>query len=403
MTDLDFLRKMVIPAKTKIILIVMDGLGGMPLQPGGKTELETAYTPNMDCLAAEGACGLTIPVAPGITAGSGPGHLALFGYDPIEYEIGRGAMEAMGVDFELRENDLAARGNFCTVDETGKIIDRRAGRLPTEQSSVLTTLLESSIHMDGIEFFALPVKEYRFAVVMRGEGLREAVSGTDPLSQGGYPLLAEALEPASQKTADAANYFIAEARKLLAGRYPANMITLRGFARLPNLPKYADLYKMRAAAIAIQGMYRGVARMAGMDVLPLEGTNLEDEFTTLEKTWNEYDFFYLHVKRTDNCGEMGDFAGKVAVIEAVDRQLRRVTALQPDVILITGDHSSPAVMKGHSWHPVPALLWSKFCRGDGIPKFGERFCQQGSLGVLPAKELLPIALANAGRIEKYGG
>jgi 2,3-bisphosphoglycerate-independent phosphoglycerate mutase len=402
MTNLDFLRKMIIPARTKIILIVMDGLGGLPMEPEGKTELETARTPNMDCLAAEGICGLTIPVMPGITSGSGPGHLALFGYDPIENEIGRGAMEAMGVDFELMGNDVAARGNFCTVDEAGKIIDRRAGRLPTDQSRELAALL-ATIRMEGVEFFPLPVKEHRFAVVMRGEGLGDAVSSTDPLSQGGYPLKAEALQPGSQKTADAANYFIAEARKLLAGKQPANMITLRGFARLPELQKYADLYKLKAAAIAVQGMYRGVARMAGMEVLPLGGTDLEDEFTALEKNWNDFDFFYLHVKNTDICGERGDFAGKVSVIEAVDRQIPRVQALRPDVILITGDHSSPAAMCGHSWHPVPALLWSKFSRHDGIQKFGERGCQHGSLGVIPAKELLPIALANAGRIEKYGG
>jgi 2,3-bisphosphoglycerate-independent phosphoglycerate mutase len=401
MMDLEFLRKYILPAKTKIVLLVMDGLGGLPRHAGGKTELETARTPNLDQLASQAACGLTIPVAPGLTVGSGPGHLALFGYDPIENEIGRGAMEAMGIDFELGDQDVAARGNFCTVDQEGKIIDRRAGRLPTEQARQLAGML-SGIQMDGVEFFILPVKEHRFGFVFRGPGLGDALTGSDPLSRGGFPLEITASHPDSIRTAQIANWYIGEARKLLAGKHPANMITLRGFSRLPSLPKFADLYKLNAAAIAIQGMYRGVARMAGMTLLPIEGTSIADEFSTLEKHWQEFDFFYLHIKKTDICGEMGDFDGKVKVIEEVDAQISRLTALNPDVIIVAGDHSTPAVMCAHSWHPVPVLVWSKLARGDGIDKFGERACQNGSLGILPARSLMALALANAGRIEKYG-
>lgn len=401
MMDFQFLKRFIVPAKTKIALIVMDGLGGLPAHPGGKTELETAFTPNMDRLASQADCGLTIPVAPGLTVGSGPGHLALFGYDPIEYEIGRGAMEAMGVDFEMGPDDVAARGNFCTVDADGVITDRRAGRLPNEVSHELAALL-NGIKVDGVEFFVLPVKEHRFAVVMRGPGLGDALTGSDPLGQGGKPLVITATDPGSEKTARIANEYISQAKKLLAGRQPANMITLRGFARLPDLPKYADLYRLNAAAIAIQGMYRGVARMAGMTILPVQGPTVADEFAALETYWQDYDFFYLHVKKTDICGELGDFAGKVQVIEEVDRQMPRLMALQPDVVIVSGDHSTPAVMCAHSWHPVPSLVWSQEARTSGVTEFGERACAHGSLGILPARNLMPLALAHAGRIEKYG-
>jgi 2,3-bisphosphoglycerate-independent phosphoglycerate mutase len=399
--DRKFLQKLIIPAQTKIVLLVMDGLGGLPLEPDGKTELETACTPHLDALAAQSALGLSVPVGPGITAGSGPGHIALFGYDPIEYEIGRGALEALGVDFDLGPDDLAARGNFCTVDENGLLTDRRAGRLPTEASRELAALLRT-IKLDGAECFIEPVKEHRFAFVLRAPGLEAALTETDPLKVGVAPLSAQATQPTGEKAARLVNQFIEQARKRLAGKSPANMVLLRGFDKLPQLPTYTELYQMRAAAIAINGMYRGVARLAGMQVLDVPGDTLADEFTTLEKHWEAFDFFYLHVKKTDTYGESGDFAGKVGVIEAVDALLPRLMALNPDVVIVGGDHSSPAVLKSHSWHPVPTLLYARHVRADGITKFGERACARGSLGVLPAKNILPLALANAGRIAKYG-
>ncbi len=390
-----------LPAETKIVMLIMDGLGGLPREPGGKTELETARTPNLDRLAAHASLGLTQPVGPGITAGSGPGHLAIFGYDPTHYQIGRGALEALGVDFDLHPGDVAARGNFCSVDPDGIITDRRAGRLPSAESRKLVELLRT-IEMENVQFFVEPVKEHRFVFVMRGEGLADDLSETDPLKTGVPDLPVRALNHKAEKAARYANQFVAQARKLLTGQLPANSILLRGFASFPTVPQYAHIFGLKAAAVAINGMYRGVARMVGMTILDVAGETIADEFTTLEKYWPLFDFFYLHVKKTDTCGESGDFDGKVAAIEEVDGQIPRLMALNPDVVIVGGDHSSPAVLKSHSWHPVPLLLYSRFVRPDGLSEFGERACQRGSLGIIPAAHVMPLAMANALRLAKYG-
>ncbi len=395
------IQQLIVPSQTKIVMLILDGLGGLPLEPGGRTELETAYTPNLDALAARSALGLTLPVGPGITAGSGPGHLAIFGYDPLQYEIGRGAMEALGIDFELGPDDVAARGNFCTVNEAGLITDRRAGRICSQASQELAARLRT-IKIEGVEIFIGVIKEHRFAFIMRGPGLGSALSETDPQKTGVPPLPACALEPGSRKTARLVNRFIEKARRLLKHECPANMIMLRGFAGYPKLPTYQERYGLRAAAIATSGMYRGVAKMAGMHALTVDGGALSDEFTALEKSWPDFDFFYLHVKKTDTAGEEGDFNKKVGAIEEVDTLIPCLDPLKPDVIIIGGDHSSPAVLKAHSWHPVPLLLYAPFVRADGIAEFGERACARGSLGILPAKDVMPIALANAGRIAKWG-
>lgn len=399
--DLEFLQGLSAPAQTKIALILMDGLGGLPLERGGKTELETAYTPNLDELAAQSALGLTVPVGPGVTAGSGPGHLAIFGYDPIRYEIGRGAMEALGVDFELDPRDIAARGNFCSVDSRGLVTDRRAGRIPTRVNEELVERLRA-IRIEGADIFVETVKEHRFAFVMRGEGLGDALTDTDPRRTGVPPLPVRAIRPDSEVASVLVNQFIDHASRLLAGAGQANMILLRGFAKCPDLPGFNELYGLRAAAITLSGMCRGVARMAGMTILPVAGDTLAHEFAALEQNWNEYDFFYLHVKETDTAGSDGDFERKVRIIEEVDALLPRLLALRPDVVIVSGDHSSPALLKGHSWHPVPTLLWSRFVREDRIAEFGERACTRGSLGVLAAKDVMPMAVANALRLEKYG-
>jgi 2,3-bisphosphoglycerate-independent phosphoglycerate mutase len=399
--DFNFLQKLITPAQTKIAMLIMDGLGGLAREPGGLTELETARTPNLDALAARSALGLTLPVGLGITPGSGPGHLAIFGYDPVRYEIGRGALEALGVDFELGPDDVAARGNFCTVDAAGVLTDRRAGRLPTELSRELAARLRT-IRLDGAEFFIEPVKEHRFAFVMRGAGLGEALSDTDPQRIGVPPLPVQALAADSERAAALANRFIAAAAGLLADQQPANAIMLRGFARFPTVPSYTERFGLHAAAIAVNGMYRGVAKLAGMTAVDVGGVTLADEFSALERYWPDFDFFYLHVKQTDTTGEKGDFEGKVRVIEEVDCLLPRLLALGPDVVIVSGDHSSPAVLRSHSWHSVPTLLYAEHVRADGIAEFGERACAQGSLGVLPAKDVMPLALANAGRIAKYG-
>jgi 2,3-bisphosphoglycerate-independent phosphoglycerate mutase len=397
--DFEFLQELIIPADTKIAMIIMDGLGGLPLEPDGKTELETARTPNLDALAVKSALGLTIPLGPGITVESGPGHLGIFGYDPIQYRIGRGVLEAIGVDFDLGANDVAARGNFCTVDEKGMVVDRRAGRIPNDQSKELVKLLETEI--EGVQFFVETVKEHRLAIVMRGEGLGAGVTGTDPLKNGKMPLTIRALNSASEKTARVVNQFIERSRAVLAGRKPANMILVRGIDCYPRFPQFPDVYGLHAAAIAVNPTYRGIAKLVGMQNLNVDGITVADEFTTLEKNWNDFDFFYLHVKNTDIAGEDGDFARKVSIIEEVDALMPRLMALKPDVVIVSGDHSTPAALKGHSWHPVPTLLYSKDVRPDRTAEYGERACARGSLGVLPAKDIMPIALANAHRIEKF--
>ncbi|NTV36694.1 MAG: phosphoglycerate mutase, partial [Anaerolineaceae bacterium] len=307
----------------------------------------------------------------------------------------------LGVDFDLQPHDVAARGNFCSIGPDGLLTDRRAGRIPTETCEELAELLRS-IKIEGAEFFILPVKEHRFAFVMRAAELGDALSDTDPLKVGVPPVPVLALDPHSERSASLVNQFIEQARKLLADRSPANMIMLRGFAKLPSMPSYSDLFGLHAACIAVNGMYKGVSRLVGMEILPVDGVTIADEFAALRKNWNDFDFFYIHIKKTDTCGENGDFSGKVKVIEEVDTYIPGLMALHPDVVIVGGDHSSPAVLRSHSWHPVPTLIYSKFVRPDGILSFGERACAGGSLGLLPAKHIMPIALANAGRVAKYG-
>ena len=397
--DFEFLQELIIPAQTKIAMIIMDGLGGLPMEPGGKTELETARTPNLDALAMQSALGLTVPLGPGITVESGPGHLGIFGYDPIQYRIGRGVLEAVGVEFDLGPKDVAARGNFCSVDAAGVVMDRRAGRIPTDASKELSKFLTTKI--EDVEIFVETVREHRLAIVLRGPELGAALTGTDPLKNGKPPLPLHSLNPDSEKTARIVNQFIERARTLLASRQPANMILVRGFDSYPRLPLFPEVFGLHAAAIAVNPTYRGIAKLVGMQVLKVDGGTVADEFTALEKNWSDYDFFYLHVKNTDIAGEDGDFARKVSVIEEVDALMPRLMALKPDVMIVSGDHSTPAVLKGHSWHPVPTLLYGKYVRADGIAEFGERACARGGLGVLPAKDIMPLALANAQRIEKF--
>lgn len=399
--EFQILKELLVPAQTKIAMIVMDGIGGLPLMPGGKTELESARKPNLDALAAQSALGLGDPVAPGITPGSGPGHLGIFGYDPLRFEIGRGVLEALGIDFDLGPNDVAARGNFCTVDADGKLTDRRAGRIATTANVELVKLLRT-IKIPGVQIFVETVKEHRFVLVLRGKGLGDALSETDPQRLGVPALPVKAHDAKSAKSAKVANQFIKQARKLLAGKTPANMILLRGFAKKPKWPNYEEAFGLRAAAIAAYPMYRGLGKLLGMQTLKVESEAIADEFTALEKNWNDFDFFFLHIKKTDSYGEDGNFDGKVHVIEELDAQLPRLLALKPDVIIVGGDHSTPSLLKSHSWHPVQVLLWSKFVRADGIAEYGERACARGSLGRLPSKDLMPLALANAQRLTKFG-
>jgi len=399
--DLKLIASLQQPADTKVVLLVMDGLGGLPIQTGGPTELEAANTPNLDALAALSMCGLHQPVGTGITPGSGPAHLALFGYDPLTYQVQRGVLEALGVDFPLQRQDVAARGNFCTMDDGGRLTDRRAGRIPTEVAAKLCDLL-SEIELPGVELFVKPVKDYRFLFVLRGPDLSDAISETDPQMTGVPPLEPTALRPEAATTAELVRLFLERAQDVLKDHHPANSMVLRGFAQTPDWPTFTEVYGMRAAAIALYPMYRGVAKLVGMEVLDVHG-DLEDEFALLEQAWADHDFFFLHIKPTDSAGEDGAFDRKVGVIEQVDALLPRLLALDPDVVVVTGDHSTPAALKAHSWHPVPAMLYAKTGRRDSVTRFGETACLSGGLGPhLPGCDLLPLALAHAQRMKKFG-
>jgi 2,3-bisphosphoglycerate-independent phosphoglycerate mutase len=326
--------------------------------------------------------------------------LGLFGYDPLKYVIGRGALEATGIGFELRPGDVAIRGNYCTLDAQGNISDRRAGRIPSDESAPLAVKLRE-VKIPGVEVFVEPVKEHRFVLVLRGAGLQGNVRDTDPQMTGVPPLAAEAHDPASAKTAEAANEFIRQANKLLADQPKANGLTLRGFAERPNLPTYEEVYGLRAAAIAVYPMYKGLASLVGMTLVG-QAKDLGEQLDLLTQNWNDYDFFFLHYKYTDSTGEDGNFSAKVKKIEEVDAAMPRVTALKPSVLIVTGDHSTPSYLKSHSWHPVPTLLVSDCCRPDGHRTFGENTCVRGGLGQFEAKYLMTLALSNAGRLGKYG-
>jgi 2,3-bisphosphoglycerate-independent phosphoglycerate mutase len=396
----DLVRDLREPAKTKIVLLVADGLGGLPLEPGGKTELETAVTPNLDAAARDGVTGLSVPVLPGITPGSGPGHLGLFGYDPLEYRIGRGILEALGINFPVGSKDVAIRGNFCTLGSDGKITDRRAGRPTNEKNKAAVERLRT-IKLPGVELFVEPVKEHRFVLVVRGEGLGDRVNDTDPQAVGVAPLKAEGEDAASARTADVINRFVPEAVKALAPEAPVNGVTLRGFATYPKIATFADVYGLKAAAIAVYPMYKGLARLVGMDILD-PGTTLQGQVDTLKRVWNDFDFFFLHYKYSDSTGEDGNFPAKVQMIEALDAVVPQIRALKPDVFIVTGDHSTPSKMRSNSWHPVPTLLVSELCRPDDVAEFGERHCLRGGLGQFQAKHLMLLAMAHAGRLGKYG-
>ena len=397
----DLTRDLFVKNDSKIVMLVADGLGGLPMTPDGLTELETAETPNLDALARIGVQGGSIPVFPGIAPGSGPGHLGLFGYDPIMYPIGRGALEATGIGFELADGDVAARCNFCTLDSDGNISDRRAGRIPTDKSAPLANKLDKQIKIDGVEIFVKPVKEHRFVVVFRGAGLEGNVDDTDPQQTGVPPLAPNANDSASEKTAQIAVEFVKQAQRILCDEPSANGLTMRGFASKPKLDSYETVYGLRAAAIAVYPMYKGLASLVGMDIVG-DSKSLDEQIGVLESNWNDYDFFFIHFKYTDSTGEDGDFDAKVKRIEEFDAIIPRVNALDPTVTIVTGDHSTPAYMKAHSWHPVPTLLVSDCCRPDRCQAFSETESVLGGLSQFEAKYLMPLALGNAGRMTKYG-
>lgn len=397
----EFLRSLARPAETKIVLLSMDGLGGLPREPGGGTELETAKKPNLDALAARSALGLLDPVAPGVTPGSGPGHLALFGFDPEKHNVGRGMLSAFGIGFDVQPGDVAFRGNFATIGADGKLTDRRAGRLATAKCAELAGELERKIpEINGVRVFVRPEKDYRFVLAFRGPGLGSDVTDTDPQKEGAAILEAHGSDP----TARLANEFTRRSLEVLRNRVPANAVLLRGCERRPDLPSLAELYGIRPAAVATYPMYRGLARLVGMEILKTsEEEDLDLLARVLAENWSRFDFFFVHVKKTDSAGEDGDFDRKVHVVEDVDRRLiPKILALSPDVFALSSDHSTPAVMKAHSWHPVPLLLGSRGVRSTGEARFGETACARGTLGRMPSSRLMSLLLAHAGRLSKFG-
>lgn len=404
MRHLALLSRLARPADTKIVLLVLDGLGDLatPAQP--RTALEAAATPHLDALAGRASLGRILPVATGVTPGSGPGHLALFGYDPAapENDIGRGVLEALGLGLVLAPTDVTARGNFATADAAGNLVDRRAGRIPTAECERVCARINAALAgFDGGRVEVVPGEAHRFVLWLRGDGLSAAVDDTDPQALGVPPQAARETAPDGAATAALVRRAVAVMEQAIADEPKANRILLRGFSRLPDLPQMDELYKLRLGAFAGYPLYRGVASACGMEVVPC-GKRIGEILDTVAARWSDFDYFFLHVKQTDQAGEDGDLATKTAVIEEVDRELPRLLALGPDVLAITGDHSTPAPMKAHSFHPVPLLLAAEIAFADGARRFTERTAATGHLGTFPSRDLMGLLLAHAGRLEKYG-
>ena len=396
----EVLQSLVVQTESKLLMVVIDGIGGLPIR--GKTELEAAKIPNLDRLTSKSICGLIDPISYGITPGSGPSHLALFGYDPFKYEIGRGVMEALGIGLKLTRDDLTARGNFATIDERGVIIDRRAGRISTGKNREICQFLQNEIkEVDGVRVSIHPGKEHRFVVVFQGKELKGDLTDADPQKDGLEAKGIVGLSPEARRTAEIVNSFLKKVAEILKPFHPANTILLRGFSKIPDMPTMSNRFKLRPAAIATYPMYRGLAQLVGMENLETGETNKE-EVETLRKHLEAYDFFYLHFKKPDTAGEDGDFGIKVKAIEEIDRLVPSILKSKPDVLVVTGDHSTPALLKSHSWHPNPVLLYSRYIRPDGIRRFTERSCGKGQLGRFSAVHLLPLMLAHGLKLKKFG-
>ena len=387
----------------KILLLVIDGIGGLPNPETGKTELETANIPNLDYFAKIGSCGLLTPVLPGITPGSGPGHIALFGYDPIEIQIGRGILECLGIGLEVKKGEIAIRGNFATIDENRIVIDRRAGRIPTEENERIVNLISENIkEIKGVKIKIKTVKEHRCAIILSGQNLSPEVSENDP---GKEELPLKNIEPLSEEgkfTAEILNEFEEKVISLLKNlNSKAKCLLLRGFSTYPDIQTFENRYKLKACCIATYPMYKGISKLVGMDVIEC-GEKIEDEIETLKNVYNDYDFFFLHIKKTDSLGEDGNFEGKVKILEEIDRKIEPIKNMKFEAMAITGDHSTPSVLKSHSWHPVPVVVVSPNTLPDEVERFTERECSKGILGNIYSKNLIYILLACSLKLAKFG-
>ena len=409
MSDLlDTIRDLAKPTDSKILMVVLDGIGGLPLEPGGDTELATAKTPNLDALAAQSQLGAVELVGAGITPGSGPGHLSLFGYDPLKYVVGRGALSAVGIGVKLGVGDVAVRGNFATLAAGRVVQDRRAGRPSDEKNAEIVGKLKAAISdLDGTPVEIYTESEHRFVVVFRagsGAALGANLSDVDPQATGVQPLTAHAHDDASKKTAHLVNTFVERAEETLKDETQVNGVLFRGYSDVPHFPSFDAAYQLKAACIASYPMYKGLASLVGMDVLTVEGEEdaLDGKVQALKDNWDKYDFFYFHVKKTDSTGEDGDFKAKVKKIELFDALLPQLLALNPDVIAIVGDHSTPSRLATHSWHPVPLLIRSDYGRKDAATRYTEDEAVKGSLGLRKGTDLMPLLMANALKLNKYG-
>ncbi len=388
----------------KLVLLVLDGVGDIATAATRyRTPLEAATTPHLDDLARVSAMGRMIPVLPGITPGSGPGHLGLFGYDPVITQVGRGVIETLGLGVDLREGDVAARGNFCTVNAEGIVTDRRAGRIATVLNQVLCQKLGAIRKIGETEVIIKSGRSHRFVVVFRGGGIAGPLSDSDPHQEGApiRPVVAKSATDKAKAAAEVVTRFYKQALPLLAGDYPANGFLLRGITHLSRIPTFEERFQLRGAAIAVYPMYKGLAQLIGMQ--KLEGArNTEQEFQQYVDEFDHFDYFFIHVKSTDTAGEDGNFDQKVAVIEEVDKALPTLLQKRPGVLAITGDHSTPALLKSHSWHPQPVLLHSPVSGSDKLSRFNETNANRGSLGVFQSKFLIRLMMANAGLYDKFG-
>jgi 2,3-bisphosphoglycerate-independent phosphoglycerate mutase len=389
----------------KIVFLIMDGLGDIRTAEFPKTPLEAARKPNLDTLAREGLCGRSLPITYGVTPGSGPAHFALFGYDPLagENDAGRGVLEVLGTGYELTRDDIAIRGNFATIDANGILTDRRAGRIPHEECIRICAKLQDRItDIDGAKIVIIPVREYRFGVILSGIRLSPEVEETDPQLTGKAPLAPVARTPEAQRTAAIIAKLVDQCNAILVDEKKANTVLMRGISRKPTIETLQERTMLRPAAVAAYPLYRGVAKLCGMDLIDT-GFSIKEEFETVRSVYGKgYDFFFVHIKKTDSFGEDGNFDGKTKVIEEVDANLPLLLDLKPDVIVVTGDHSTPCALKAHSWHPVPFLINSKACGIDDARAFSESECDRGGLGVFPASTIMNLALANAGKLKKCG-
>ncbi len=404
MSNLELMKKLSLKSDSKIVFVVIDGLGGIRTAKRKTTELETASVPNLDRIACQSACGKIVPVSTGITPGSGPAHLALFGYDPLleRFDIGRGVLEVLGLGLDLYEGEVAARGNFATADKEGFIIDRRAGRISTEECERICQKLNTiDTGIEGVSVQIYPGKEHRFALILRGNNLCPHIADTDPQTVGAKAFNPVPLTEKAKKTAEIFKVIIQKFNAIISDEAKANQILLRGFSSLPDIPSMSEVFKLNTAAIAGYPLYRGVAKTVGMTILDT-GSALNEELEILKKYYEKYDFFFFHIKKTDSFGEDGDFSKKVEILEEADVIIGEIAEMNPDVLIVTGDHSTPADMAVHSWHAVPFMIKSEFCSPDNVEYFNEESCSHGSLGIFEAKNIMELAMANAGKLSKFG-